>query len=191
MSDLLFVIFGAALVNNIIVDHMVGADPAIAVQRRLPLVIDTVICLFILLPIVTVSSYFFMTTLLQPLQLKYLALLSHVIIILISCLLLKEALRIALPALSARIADLLPFAAVNTTVLGTILLYQQSISSLWSALAVGFGTALGFAMVLCPLGEISDRLEGTDVPAPFQGIPVQLLTLAIAALAFQGFRGIF
>jgi electron transport complex protein RnfA len=56
-------------------------------------------------------------------------------------------------------------------------------------LLVGAGAALGFGLVLAMLGGLRERLEHADVPQPFRGNAIALVTAGIMSLAFLGFSG--
>ncbi len=191
MSGFLLILLSTVLANNIILQQLVGADPALALERKLQLAVDVSITLVVLLPLVSLACSFIDVFLLAPLQLDYLRLLVFILTILIICLSLKYTIRLILPRLSARMDDLLPFVGINTTVLGMVLLGREAATDLVHALAYGLGTATGFALVLLPLTAVSERLDEADVPAPFRGLPLQLISLAIVSLAFQGFTGMF
>ena len=45
-------------------------------------------------------------------------------------------------------------------------------------------------LVIVLLGGIRERLRGADIPAPFRGAPVTLMTTGIIALGFLGFSGL-
>ena len=191
MSGFLVILLSTVLANNIILQHMVGADPALALQRKLQLAADMSLTLLVLLPLLNLTCYLLDVFLLLPLQLDYLRLLLFIMAILIVSLSLKYAVRLMFPRLSSRVDDLLPFAVINTTVLGMVMLGREETTGFIHALAFGLGTAAGFSLVLLLLTATNERMEGADVPAPFRGLPVQLITLAIVSLAFQGFAGIF
>ena len=85
----------------------------------------------------------------------------------------------------------LPFAGINATLLGTVLLNQKLVNGLIQSLAFSIGTALGFSLILLMMTAINERLEVGDVPRPIQGIPILLVTLALISMAFSGFTGMF
>ena len=58
------------------------------------------------------------------------------------------------------------------------------------ALLFGLGSALGFSLVLVLFAALRERLEGADVPAPFRGAPIALVTAGLMSLAFAGFAGL-
>ncbi|NIN35280.1 MAG: hypothetical protein GWO08_12500 [Gammaproteobacteria bacterium] len=191
MSDFLLILFSTVFANNIIIQHLVGADPALAMQRREQVAIDVSLVMVLLLPLVTLSAYLLHSLVILPLQLDHLWLLILVMLILCLAMLLKIVIRHVSKSLSDRINDLLPYAGINTTVLGTVLLFLPSKTGIIHAFAYGLGTAFGFGLVLLLLTAVSERLEGAEAPAPFRGMPLHLISLAIVAMAFQGFAGMF
>ncbi len=57
------------------------------------------------------------------------------------------------------------------------------------AIIFGVGARLGFTLALIIMAGIREELALADVPRPFQGGPITLITAAILALAFMGFSG--
>jgi electron transport complex protein RnfA len=53
----------------------------------------------------------------------------------------------------------------------------------------GFGASAGFALVLVMFASIRERLDAADIPMPFRGTAIALLTAGIMSLAFMGFSG--
>ncbi|MGE0383818.1 MAG: Rnf-Nqr domain containing protein [Gammaproteobacteria bacterium] len=103
----------------------------------------------------------------------------------------------AVCALAARLAPAHePFAALelllafDTAVLGAALLVQHEAGDWSDAAATAIGLAIGFALVTLALAALSQRLRAAPVPAAFAGLPIVLLTLALAALAGTGFHGL-
>ncbi len=190
MSDLILIILSAALVNNLILVEVAGTDPALAFLRRLDVALGLALTLLILLPLLTLSTFLLNHYLLVPLQLEYLQLPVFVCVILILTLLLKQHGHRLHAKLHEQISIFLPFAGINTAVLGTALLNRQYHHDLLQSLFYGAGSALGFALVLMMLAAIFERLEVADVPAPFRGLPVVLITLALISMAFMGFSGL-
>lgn len=190
MSELILIIFSAALVNNIVVLEIIGADPALAFLRRMEVAAGLCFTMLVLLPLVTVSTYLVDLWLLGPLELEYLQLIVFVSVVLLVMGCLKQWGQLINKKLHERIDVFLPFAGINTTVLGIILLNRQLANDFFMSLAFGLGTALGFALVLLMLTATMERLETADVPAPFRGMPILLLTLALMSMAFMGFTGL-
>ena len=190
MADLILIIFSAALINNIVVDRVIGADPALAFIHKREVATGLCRTMFVLLPLVTASAWLLDHWLLAPLQIEFMQLPVFVSAIILLCWLLKLYAHRINKKIGEQISIFLPFAGINTTVLGAMLLNEESSQTFWQTLAFGLGSALGFALVLMLLTAATERLETADVPAPFRGLPIQLLTLAMISMAFMGFTGL-
>ena len=78
----------------------------------------------------------------------------------------------------------------NSSIIGLSLLNTASVRSVVDSLAYSFGAALGFALVLLAFTALRQRLDGADVPAPFRGAAIQLISAGIAAMCLLGFAGL-
>ena len=54
----------------------------------------------------------------------------------------------------------------------------------------GFGAATGFSLVLIVFSVMRERLALADVPQPFKGSAIALISAGIMSLAFMGFAGL-
>ncbi|MBI4005351.1 MAG: electron transport complex subunit RsxA [Gammaproteobacteria bacterium] len=190
MSDFILIIFSAALVNNIIVEKVIGTDPALAFIRKMDIAIGMSITMIILLPLATICAYIIDTFLLIPLDLQYLNLLVLVSVILLVAWGIKLWAHRMNGKITERINIFLPLAGINATALGTLLFNQQLTHGMFTSLAFGLGSALGFSIILLMLTACSERLEASDVPVLFRGVSITLITLALISMAFLGFTGL-
>ena len=83
----------------------------------------------------------------------------------------------------------LPFAAFNTFVSGVILLEASAQYSFWEMLVFTLGSNLGYIISNGLLREGNRRLQNSDVPAAFRGLPIRLLYLSALAVAFYALTG--
>jgi len=84
----------------------------------------------------------------------------------------------------------LPLITTNCAVLGVPLLNVAVGNDLLQSLLFGFGSAIGFTMALVMFAGIRERLDGADVPVPFKGTAIAMITAGIMSLAFMGFAGL-
>ena len=63
-------------------------------------------------------------------------------------------------------------------------------SSFLEALSYGLGAALGFSLVLILFAAMRERIAVSDVPAPFKGASIGMITAGLMSLAFMGFSGL-
>jgi electron transport complex protein RnfA len=84
----------------------------------------------------------------------------------------------------------LPLITTNCAVLGVPLLNISLNNNLLQSLLYGFGSAIGFSLALVLFAGIRERLDGADVPLPFRGTAIAMITAGIMSLAFMGFAGL-
>jgi Na+-translocating ferredoxin:NAD+ oxidoreductase subunit A len=84
----------------------------------------------------------------------------------------------------------LPLITTNCIVLGVALLNVRQAQDFMESLLTGLGAGLGFSLVLLLFSGIRERLAAADLPLPFRGAPVALITAGIMSLAFMGFAGL-
>ena len=127
--------------------------------------------------------------LLVPFALEYLRTMAFILSIAASVQLAEIMIRRLSPELEQVLGIYIPLIATNCAVLGVALLNVQSDHGFAAALLFGFGAALGLALVLTAFAAIRDRLAAADVPAPFRGTAIALMTAGLMSLAFMGFAG--
>jgi electron transport complex protein RnfA len=190
VSDIAVIIIGAALVNNLIIDYLLGLPSAIAVSRKIETAFSMAVAMTIILTIASSISYLLKTYLLFPYDLAYLSILSLILIITLIILTADKLIQMFWPGIYTEITVFIPLTLVNTAVLGIALLEIQQIHSLFDSIMYGFGSGLGFAMVLVLFTSMDERNINADIPRSFQGLPINLITLAIMSMAFMGFTGL-
>ncbi len=67
---------------------------------------------------------------------------------------------------------------------------MQEQNSFAEAVIYGFGAALGFSLVLILFSALRERINVADVPAPFRGSAIGLVTAGLMSLAFMGLGGL-
>jgi len=187
MENFFLVLISSALVNNIVVGHIVGTDPALVSAQRHDVTRGVSAIVLILLPVTTFIASATTQIILIPLQLQYLQTFVFVMLIITIVYGLRAWPN---PIFKHRAKIFLPLAGVNATILGTLLLNQQQDYNLLSSFIFGLGTAIGFALMLALLAAINTRLELADIPAPFKGPSISLITLGLISMAFLGFSGL-
>ena len=142
------------------------------------------------LTLTSASSYLVYEFLLVPFQLEWLRTIAFILIIAILVQFTEIMVRATSPLLHSMLGIFLPLITTNCAVLGLALLNSQRSDGFLAALVSGAGAALGFTLVLTLFSAIREKLAQADVPAPFRGSPVALLTAGLMSLAFMGFAGL-
>jgi electron transport complex protein RnfA len=128
--------------------------------------------------------------LLRPLGLEYLRTIVFIVLIAVIVQFTEIVLRKTHPLLHQVLGIFLPLITTNCAVLGVALLGAQAEHDFLGAVLYGFGAALGFTLVLVLFASMRERVDMADVPAPFRGNAIALITTGLIALAFMGFSGL-
>ena len=190
MTQIFSIIVAAALVNNMVLIQSLGVSSLFAYSNRLRNAIELALVSFLVIFLASAINLILYRGLLAPLGLEYLALLCFVGVSSILTLLVLHSLEKYFPLSMRRQRLAFYLIAGNSSILGLSLLNTASERSVWDCLAYSFGAAMGFALVLLAFTALRQRLDGADVPAPFRGAAIQLISAGIAAMCFLGFAGL-
>ena len=190
MTQIFSIIVAAALVNNIVLVQSLGVSSLFAYSNRLRNAIELALVSFLVIFLASAINLILYRGLLAPLGLEYLALLCFVGVSSILTLLVLHSLEKYFPLSMRRQKLAFYLVAGNSSIIGLSLLNTASARSVVDCLAYSFGAAMGFALVLLAFTALRQRLDGADVPAPFRGAAIQLISAGIAAMCFLGFAGL-
>jgi electron transport complex protein RnfA len=142
------------------------------------------------LTLAAVSSYLLYQYLLVPLDLTYLRTISFIVVIAVVVQLTEIIVHKLSPILHRLLGLYLPLITTNCAVLGVALLNMQEAHGFIESIVFGIGTALGFTLVLVLFAALREQIDVADVPAPFQGASIGLITAGLMSMAFMGFIGL-
>lgn len=189
MQDYLLILIGTVFVNNIVMAKILGLCPFMGVSRKLETSIGMGAATTFVLTLASGLSYLIDTYLLGT-ELFYLRTLSFIVVIASIVGLTEMFIKKTSPVLFRVLGIYLPLITTNCAVLGIPLLNVQERHDFVSSLFFGMGGALGFTLVLVLFAAMRERLEAADVPAPFRGASIAMVTAGLMSLAFMGFAGL-
>lgn len=105
------------------------------------------------------------------------------------CLFELLVLKLAKGPRSGQLIRILPIAAVNSGVLGTVLVERTQSFTLEQSLGFGLGSGLGYLLAVMLVTEAQNRLRSRAIPDAFRGLPITLIYIGVLALAIYGFTG--
>ena len=190
VTEFFLIIISTSLVNNLVLDYVLGVDPVIAVSKRIEATYHLCILMLIMAPVTAVITYLLHFHILLPLDLAYLQLISFVLAISTTILMLERIILKLKPALHEHIRLYIPIVIANSTVTGIALLNIKANNSMGGSFFFGLGVATGFSLVLLVITAMRERITDADAPMPFQGVALLLLSLGLMSMAFLGFTGI-
>jgi len=189
MENYLLIIISTVFVNNIVLVRILGLCPFMGVSKRLEASIGMAAATAFVLTLGSGASFLVDKYLLGP-DLIYLRTLSFIVVIAAIVQFTEMFLHKVFPLLYQVLGIYLPLITTNCAVLGIPLLIVQERHDLIEALLIGLGGALGFSMVLIIFSGMRERLEGADIPLPFRGTAIAMVTAGLMSIAFMGFSGL-
>ncbi len=189
MTEIILILTGTVLVNNFVLTRFLGLCPFLGVSRNLDAAIGMSVATAFVLTLSSASAWLLDRFVLQALDLDHLRTLSFILVIAATVQFTEILVQGISPTLNRVLGVYIPLIATNCAVLGVALLNVQAAHGFVESLFYGFGAAVGFALVLVAFAAIRERLEAADVPLPFRGTAIALVTAGIMAMAFMGFAG--
>jgi electron transport complex protein RnfA len=189
MTDLILILVATVLVNNFLLVRFLGLCPFLGVSRNLEAAFGMSLATAFVLTLSSAVSYLLHEYLLVPLELEYLRTISFILVIAASVQFTEIMVRRLSPLLNEVLGIYIPLIATNCAVLGVALLNVQEAKGFAQSVFFGFGASAGFALVLVMFAAVREKLISADIPLPFRGTAIALVTAGIMSLAFMGFSG--
>lgn len=190
MTEYALILLSTVLVNNFVLVKFLGLCPFMGVSRKLETAMGMALATAFVLTLSSVCSYLVNQYVLAPLGLEILRTLTFIMVIAVVVQFTEMVVHKTSPLLYNVLGIFLPLITTNCAVLGVALLNIQQQHSFMESFFYGFGAAIGFSLVLILFGAMRERLAVADVPAPFKGAPIAMITAGLMALAFMGFSGL-
>lgn len=190
MSGTIAILLSTILVNNFVLVQFLGLCPFMGVSNKLETAIGMASATTFVLTLASICSYLIDTWVLEPMQLEYMRTISFILAIAVVVQLAKMFIEKTSPLLYRVLGVFLPLITTNCAVLGVALQNSQKSHSFLEATLFGFGAAIGFSLVLILFSAMRERLAVADVPTPFKGAAIGMITAGLMSLAFMGFSGL-
>lgn len=190
VKELLVILIGSSLVNNVILSQFFGLCPFLGVSKKTSTAAGmggAVIFVITLSTAVTGGIYKYV---LQPLDITYLQTIVFILVIAALVQFVEMFLKKFVPSLYEALGVYLPLITTNCAVLGVAITNVQKEYGIGTGIVNGFATALGFTIAIVILAGIREKMEYNDIPESFKGMPIVLLTAGLMAIAFCGFSGL-
>jgi electron transport complex protein RnfA len=190
MNEYLMLLLGTALVNNVVLVKFLGLCPFMGVSNKLDTALSMGMATTFVLTLASIASWLIEHYILQPLDIAYLRILSFILVIAAVVQLTEMVIRKTSPFLYQLLGIFLPLITTNCAVLGVALLNVQEKNSFMQSVIYGFGSALGFTLVMVIFAGIRERIAIAEVPETFVGTPIAFIAAGLLSLAFMGFAGL-
>lgn len=185
-----YIFIGAALVNNFVLVQFLGLCPFMGVSTKVESAVGMAAATAFVLTLASICSYLVDAFVLAPLGIEFLQTISFILVIAVVVSLSKMFIEKTSPILYRVLGIYIPLITTNCAVLGVALQNTTKAHSFFQSALYGFGAAIGFAIVLVLFSAMRERIAVADVPTPFKGAAIGMVTAGLMSLAFMGFAGL-
>ena len=190
VKDLLLILISSALVSNVVLSQFLGLCPFLGVSKKVETAAGmgtAVIFVITLSSAVAGAIYKFV---LVPLDITYLQTIVFILVIAALVQFVEMVLKKYMVSLYEALGVYLPLITTNCAVLGVALTNVQENYGILAGTVNGFATALGFTISIIILAGIREKMAYNDIPKPFRGMPIVMVTAGLMAIAFCRFSGL-
>ena len=190
MKELILIVVGAALVNNIILSQFQGLCPFLGVSKKTDTAAGMGVAVIFVITLASFVTSLIYKFVLDPLKITYLQTIAFILVIAALVQFVEMFLKKSMPSLYQALGVFLPLITTNCAVLGAALTNVQKKYGILFSIFNGLGTAIGFTLAIILLASIRESIEDNDIPVNFKGSPIVQITSGLMAIAFMGFAGL-
>ena len=185
----LLAIFNAMLINNVTLSRFYGICPFLGVSKKASSALGMGAAVTFVI-IIAAAICWPIYKLLQLAGIPFMDTITYILVIASLVQLIEMIIKKYSPSLYKALGVYLPLITTNCAVLGVAQGNTDQALSFADSMANAIGTGLGFALVIFIFSTIRYRLDSSDTPKAFRGVPIALITAALMAMAFLGLSGL-
>ena len=187
--ELASIFITAVLVQNFVLYYFLGICPFLGVSKKIDSAVLMGLAVTFVMTITAVVSWLINNLILIPYDLGYLQIVSFILVIASLVQLVEMFIRKISPPLYQALGIYLPLITTNCAIMFLALIAALNEYSFVETVIFGFGSGIGFTLVIVLMAGIREQLDLADVPEPLKGAGIALIVAGIMALAFNGFIG--
>ena len=180
---LIYILLTSVFVNNYVLQKFLGICPFLGVSKKLNQATGMGIAVIFVMLMATAATWPLQMFVLEPLGIGYLQTIVFILVIAALVQFIEIALKKYIPVY-------LPLITTNCAVLGVTINNITDGYNFIESMVSSLGCGLGFLLAMVLFSGVRSRIEDSDIPETFKGLPITLVAAAIVSLAFFGFGGI-
>lgn len=190
MKEMMIILFSAILVENFVLNKFMGICPFIGVSKKMSSAIGMSVAVTFVMVMATALTHPIFTYVLDPLGLNYLKVVVFILIIALFVQLVEIIVKKYAKPLYNSLGVYLPLITTNCAVLGVTILNIDNTYNFLESMFNALGAGLGFALALIIFAGVRERIDASELPKAFKGVPATLIAASIVSVTFVGFGGI-
>ncbi|MGN0608786.1 MAG: electron transport complex protein RnfA [Oscillospiraceae bacterium] len=191
MKEMLVILLSAMLVDNFVLSKFMGICAFLGVSKKLDSAAGMGAAVTFVMVCATIVTYPIYTFILVPMGLTYLKTVAFILIIALFVQIVEMFLKKMVPPLYKALGVFLPLITTNCAVLGVTILNIDNSYNLGQSIVNSLGAGLGFTLALLIFSGVRQRVNASDSPEMFKGVPATLIAASIVSVSFMGFAGLF
>lgn len=190
MTAFILAIISAMLINNVILARFYGICPFLGVSKKTDSALGMGLAVFFVIFIASAITWPIYTYVLVPAGIPFMDTIVYILVIASLVQFVEMVIKKFSPGLYKALGVYLPLITTNCAVLGVAQGNTDTSLTFIQSMANAVGTSLGFILVIYIFACIRNRLDASNAPRAFKGIPLALITAALMSLAILGLTGL-
>ena len=182
------ILLAAILTNNMVLSKFLGICPFLGVSKKTDTAFSMSVAVTLVMVVATAVTWPIYNYILAP-DYAYLETIVFILVIAAIVQLIEIVLKRYIKPVYNALGIYLPLITTNCAVLGVALNSVTKGYNILESVVYGFATAFGFFIAIVLMAGVREKIEYNDIPKPFQGTAIVLLTACLMAIAFMGFSG--
>lgn len=190
IKGLIIILMSSVLVNNYVLSRFLGICPFLGVSKKVDQSVGMGLSVIFVMLMATAVTWPIQTYVLNALGLGYTQTIVFILIIAALVQFIEIFLKKFIPALHQSLGVYLPLITTNCAVLGVTINNITDGYNFIESMVSSLGCGLGFLLAMVLFSGVRSRIDESDIPESFKGLPVTLVAASFVSMAFFGFAGI-
>lgn len=189
-KTLVVILMSSVLVNNYVLSRFLGICPFLGVSKKLNQAVGMGISVIFVMLMATAVTWPIQMYVLNELGLEYAQNIVFILVIAALVQFIEIVLKKFIPSLHKSLGVYLPLITTNCAVLGVTINNILDGYNFVESMVSSLGCGLGFLLAMVLFSGMRSRIEESNIPESFKGLPVTLVAASFISMAFLGFAGI-
>ena len=190
LKTLIVIMMSSVLVNNYVLSRFLGICPFLGVSKKLDQATGMGIAVIFVMLVATAVTGPIQYYILDANGLGYMQTIVFILVIASLVQFIEIVLKKFIPSLHKSLGVYLPLITTNCAVLGVTINNITDGYNFVESIVSALGCGLGFLLAMVLFSGVRSRIEESEIPESFRGLPVTLIAASFLSLAFFGFAGI-
>ncbi len=189
-KTLILILMSSVLVNNYVLNRFLGICPFLGVSKKLNQAVGMGVSVIFVMLLASAVTWPIQYYVLNSLGLGYMQNLLFILVIAALVQFVEIVLKKYIPPLHKSLGVFLPLITTNCAVLGVTINNINDGYTFLESMVSSLGCGLGFLLAMVLFAGMRSKIEESEIPQCFKGLPVTLIAASFVSLAFFGFGGI-